>query len=34
MGRRKEVKKQTAEEKKQTIQYMKKTNKISSICWE
>lgn len=29
MGRRKEVKKQTTEEKKQTIQYMKKTNKIS-----
>lgn len=31
MARVKEVKKQTTEEKKQTIQYMKKTNKIS---WE
>ena len=31
MGRRKEVKEQTTEEKKQTIQYMRKTNKIS---WE
>lgn len=29
MVRRKEVKEQTTEEKKQTIQYMKKTNKIS-----
>ena len=31
MVRRKEVKKQTTEEKKQTIQYMRKTNKIG---WE